>query len=48
MFNILIDIFRSMDAKSLMVGWLRLGLMLTTSNEVFEGGAASRNMGFVE
>ena len=46
MFNIFRDIFRGMDAKSLMVGWLRLGIMLTTSNEVFEGGA-SRNMGFV-
>ena len=47
MFNILKDIFGGMDAKSLMVGWLRLGLMFTTSNEVLEGGA-SRNMGFVE
>ena len=37
MFNIFRDIFRGMDAKSLMVGWLRLGLMFTTSNEVFEG-----------
>ena len=37
MFNILIDICRGMDAKSLMVGWLRLGFMLTTSNEVLEG-----------
>ena len=47
MFNILIGICRGMDAKSLMVGWLRLGFMLTASTEVLEG-AASRNMGFVE
>ena len=48
MFNISIDdILRGMDAKSLMVGWLRLGFMFTTINEVLEGGA-SRNMGFVE
>ena len=42
MFNILIDIFRGMDAKSLMVGWLRLGFMLTTSNEVLEGSCKQK------